>query len=637
MRLVLYKLTTIMRIKPLSIISGLAILAFSCEQAPTEVATNQTEEPTMQTDPHSFAHTDQARVTHLNWEAKVDFEQKKIMATATWDIKASEGADKIIFDTYGLEILSVTADGESTGYKLGSFEDELGRPLIIDIKPSTKQVRISYNTTDSARALQFLDPEQTAGKELPFLFTQSQAILARSWVPTQDSPGIRFTYDAKVSVPSNMIALMSAENPKEKNETGIYTFKMPQPIPSYLLALSVGDVDFKALSERTGVYAEESMLEKSAYEFADLETMVQAAEGLYGPYAWGQYDIIVLPPSFPFGGMENPRLTFATPTILAGDRSLVSLVAHELAHSWSGNLVTNATWDDFWLNEGFTVYFEHRIMEEVYGREYSEMLSSLTREELIKDAAEMMQDVPNDTKLKLDLTGRNPDEGVTSIPYNKGYFFLRLLEESVGREKFDAFLKNYFEVNKFKVMTTEEFVDHLKSALITEEQYNELKLDEWIYEQGLPSNLPEVPSERFQVVEDQLNRYLNQEILPDPELTAAWTTHEWLHFINSMPEVVSPEQLVILDVAYGFTRSGNSEIVAAWFQPTIRNNYAAVYPRVKEFLVSVGRRKFLTPTYRALIESGKKEMALDIYKEARPNYHAVSRDTMDDLLEYEAE
>ncbi len=623
-----------MRLNPLAIIFALTIFAISCQSAPEEKETIQTENEAMQTDPHSYAHPNLARVTHLNWQANVDFDQKQINATAHWDIENSGKADEIIFDTYGLEIISVKADGSPTEYQLGSFEEELGRALIIDIEPNTKQVSITYNTTDSARALQFLDAEQTAGKELPFLFTQSQAILARSWVPTQDSPGIRFTYEARVKVPENMIALMSAENPKEKNETGTYNFKMPQPIPSYLLALSVGDVSFQAISDRTGVYAEDELLGIAANEFVDLEAMVQAAEGLYGPYAWGQYDIIVLPPSFPFGGMENPRLTFATPTILAGDRSLVSLVAHELAHSWSGNLVTNATWDDFWLNEGFTVYFEHRIMEEVYGREYAEMLSSLTREELIRDAEEMMKDAPDDTKLKLDLTGRNPDEGVTSIPYNKGYFFLRLLEESVGREKFDAFLKNYFDENKFKVMTTEEFLAHLKSDLLTDEEYESLKVDEWVYQQGLPDNLPEVPSERFAIVEQQLEAFLTEDRLPDPAITKEWTTHEWLHFINSMPGDISAEDLAILDIAYGFTKSGNSEIVAAWFQPTIRNNYEVVYPRVKEFLLSVGRRKFLTPTYKALLESDQEDMAMEIYEEARPNYHAVSRDTMDELLGY---
>lgn len=627
-----------MKIKTFLFALGSSTLLFSCNNQQTvEKKAEETTEVKPAVDVHTYAQPQEAVVTHLSWDADVNFDTKKITATATWDIKTSEDAKQIIFDIFDINVSKVTVDGAEANFTVGDFDKNMGSPLTVDITPAAKQVAITYETGDNARALQWLDAEQTAGKKKPFLFTQSQAILARSWVPTQDSPGIRFTYDAKVKVPSDMIALMSAENPKERNETGEYTFKMPQPIPSYLLAMAVGDVHFKAISERTGVYAESNILDTSVYEFSDLENMVQAAEGLYGPYAWGQYDIIVLPPSFPFGGMENPRLTFATPTILAGDKSLVSLVAHELAHSWSGNLVTNATWDDFWLNEGFTVYFEHRIMEEVYGKDYSEMLASLTRQELIEAAHDMMESMPNDTKLKLDLKGRNPDDGVTSIPYNKGYFMLRLIEEKVGREKFDNFLKNYFEENKFSVMTTEQFLVYLQENLLTKEQMEELKLNEWIYETNIPNNLPVVESNRFNIVDTARSQWMTTGILPMEETTENWTTHEWLHFINGLPREMSAEQLAQLDAEYGFTKSGNSEISAAWFQPTIRSSYKPVYPKVESFLVSVGRRKFLTPTYRALIESDKKDMALAIYKKARPNYHAVSRETMDELLGYHPE
>ena len=583
-------------------------------------------------DPHSYAQ-ENAVVKSLAWDAEVNFEQKQISATATWDIETKTGAEAIYFDIFDLDIEMVLVDGAETDFSLSPVDEHLGQGLRIPISDQAKQVSITYKTGDNARALQWLDAEQTAGKQKPFLFTQSQAILARSWVPTQDSPGIRFTYTAKVKVPQDMLALMSASNPQERNETGTYEFSMPQAIPSYLLALAVGDVYFESISDRTGVYAEASLLDTSAYEFADLEKMVQAAEALYGPYAWGRYDLIVLPPSFPFGGMENPRLTFATPTILAGDRSLVSLVAHELAHSWSGNLVTNATWDDFWLNEGFTVYFEHRIMEAVYGKEYSEMLASLTRAGLEEDAAEMLKDIPNDTKLKLDLTGRNPDDGVTSIPYDKGYFFLRLMEETVGRERFDEFLKNYFQTNKFSVMTTEEFIDYLRANLLSDEEFKSIGVKSWIYEIGLPDNLPTVSSNRFAVVSEALDAYLNKGTLPAASSSDNWTTHEWLHFINSLPETITKEQLAELDAAYGFTASGNSEISAAWFQPTIAAGYEAVYPKVESFLISVGRRKFLTPTYKAMLDAGQAEMANNIYAKARPNYHAVSRETLDALLE----
>lgn len=622
-------------------VMAVSLLA-SCQNEGSSASTTadqQDTSATMVNDPHTYAQPEKAKVTHLYWDAEVSFEKKQINATAIWDVENTEGTEEVIFDTYGLDIKHVLVNGDTAEYQLGEFKEDLGQPLTIKIDGSkdAQEVSIAYSTTDKARALQWLDAEQTADEKSPFLFTQSQAILARSWVPTQDSPGIRFTYSAKVKVPENMMALMSASNPTQLNDNGVYTFKMPQPIPAYLLALSVGEVEYEKISERTGVYAEPSLLDTAAYEFADLEKMVQAAEKLYGPYAWGQYDIIVLPPSFPFGGMENPRLTFATPTILAGDRSLVSLVAHELAHSWSGNLVTNATWNDFWLNEGFTVYFEHRIMEEVYGRGYSEMLASLTRAGLQEDAKEMMKEMPEDTRLKLELEGRNPDEGVTSIPYDKGYFFLRLIEETVGRERFDEFLKNYFETNKFKVMTTEEFVDYLNANLLSDAQMDSVRVEEWIYQQGIPDNLPEVKSEQFAVVDLALDKFLDENTIPQVEITNKWTTHEWLHFINSLPENISSQQLAQLDEAYNFSQSGNSEILAAWFQPTIRNNYEPVYSKVEEFLIKVGRRKFLTPTYRAMIESGKKEMALDIYQEARPNYHAVSRETIDDLLGYQPE
>ncbi len=613
---------------------------FSCQN--NNSAKNNMEEEKETTaqwvnDPHTYADPNEAVVTHLNWDAVVDFENKKISATANWDIQTSPKAEKIIFDTYGLDIKDVKVDGKPADHSFGDFDQEMGKPMMIVISPGAKQVSITYETTEQARALQWLAPEQTAGKKMPFLFTQSQAILARTWIPTQDSPGIRFTYKAKVQVPDSMIALMSAENPKGKNTSGQYSFNMPQPVPSYLMALAVGDVAFEPVSDRTGVYAEPSVLDKAVYEFTDLEKMVQAAEGLYGPYAWGQYDIIVLPPSFPFGGMENPRLTFATPTILAGDRSLVALVAHELAHSWSGNLVTNATWNDFWLNEGFTVYFEQRIMEEVYGRDYSEMLASLTRNALIRDAAEIGKENPEDTKLKLNLEGRNPDEGVTSIPYDKGYFFLRLIEETVGREKFDTFLKKYFETYKFKVMTTEGFIDYMAENLLTEEQQKEIKLNEWIYSPGIPDNLPVVKSERFVAVDQAMESFIENGSLPAKEITDRWTTHEWLHFINSLPRTVDIQKLAALDQAYNLTNTGNSEIAAAWFQPAIRNGYAPANSRIENFLVNVGRRKFLTPTYKALLDNDQREMAMGIYEKARPNYHAVSRETMDELLGYSEE
>ena len=618
-----------------------AIITSNCRQPPQKSISK--ENITNNMDIHSFSKPEEAVITHLKWNANVSFEKKIIAATAEFTIKTSNIASKIILDTKNLNIISVkesSTDTELT-YSLGEEKEYLGRPLVIEITSNTKKIVIAYSTNPGAEALQWLAPVQTAGKLKPFLFTQSQAILARSWIPIQDSPGIRFTYEAQVQVPKELLALMSAENPQEKNESGLYSFKMKQRIPAYLMALAVGDLEFQSMGPRTGVYAEPSILSKAAYEFAETEDMIDVAESLYGPYQWDRYDLLVLPPSFPFGGMENPRLTFATPTILAGDRSLTSLVAHELAHSWSGNLVTNATWNDFWLNEGFTVYFEQRIMEALYGRPYSEMLASLSLEDLKIEIEEMINSgAANDTKLKLDLSNRNPDDGVTSVAYDKGYNFLRLLEETVGRDKFDAFLKNYFSNNAFKVMNTEEFVLYLEEHLISK---NDLSIDEsfyksWIYEPGLPGNHPNPTSDKFSNVDGALKSWIetqNNKTIVEEYKSDSWSSHEWQYFVRQLPEGLNNEQMIKLDDAFGFTSSGNSEVLAAWLSHVINNNYQAGFPKLKQFLVNTGRRKFLTPLYKDMIQTNEgKQMALDIYKEARPNYHFVSSNSIDELLDY---
>lgn len=586
------------------------------------------------TDVHSYAQPNVARVTHLAWKAQVDFGSKTIQATATWTIQ-SESAKEIILDTKGLSIEEVKVDGKKSDFSLGSADAILGQALTIPIEKDTKTIAIHYRTSPDAEALQWLSPQQTAGKQHPFLFTQSQAILARSWVPCQDSPGIRFTYSAEVTVPKDLLPLMSATNPQQKNEKGVYQFDMKQPIPSYLLAMSVGDVAFKPISERSGIYAEASVLDSAVWEFADLEKMIAGAEELYGAYAWERYDVLVLPPSFPFGGMENPRLTFATPTILAGDRSLTSLIAHELAHSWSGNLVTNATWDDFWLNEGFTVYFEHRIMEKLYGAEYAEMLASLALQDLKATIVQLTADsLVEDTKLKLNLKGRNPDDGVTDIAYNKGYFFLRSIEEKYGREKFDAFLNEYFLANAFRAMNTDGFIQQIntfyKETFSIELEEGIFK--EWIFTTDLPASCPIPSAKRFETVEKVLAQWKKSGEI-DKTVTIGWSTHEWLHFLNDLPTSLSENQLKALDEVGSFTRTHNAEIASAWFVHVIRHRYEQAYPSLETFLIHTGRRKFLSPLYTELLKTEEgKIFARQVYAKARPNYHFVATNTFDPLL-----
>lgn len=615
---------------------------FACESsAPDQVseAADTDKQPTVdRSDYHSYARPEEARITHLDLQLAVDFEDKQLSGFARYDIEQSEGADSLVLDVRHLNIQRVTAgtgaQERELAYTVSEDQAYIGSALRIDIAPEDEVVTVYYKTDpEGADALDWLVPQQTADKEAPFLYTQGQAILTRTWIPIQDSPGVRITYEAQIQVPEGLLAVMSASNPQAVNPDGKYRFEMEQPIPPYLLALAVGKLEFAPIGERTGVYAEPSVVEDAVYEFADLDDMLAAAEELYGPYLWDRYDIIVLPPSFPFGGMENPRLTFATPTIIAGDRSLTALVAHELAHSWSGNLVTNATWDDFWLNEGFTVYFERRIMEALYGKSYANMLAQLGYQDLMADVEDIGPE-SEDTQLKLDLEGRDPDEGMTDIAYEKGAFFLAMLEGKVGRENFDAFLREYFEKHRFQTLTTEEFVQYLEKNLL--EKYNvEANIDEWIYGAGLPDNLPVPTSERFAAV-DQAAASFKAGAAPSQLDTDEWTTHEWLHFLRQLPEGLSEERMAALDKAFGFSQSGNSEILAAWFEKAINNGYnKKTMPVIEAFLVEVGRRKFLAPLYRAFVESGQREAALDIYEKARPNYHAVSRNTIDEILGYE--
>ena len=554
-------------------------------------------------------------------------ENKTGFVSAHWDgTAATEQKIKELLENCG-------ADGKSTDFTLGAFDEQLGQPLKIKINNDTEQISVSYKTTSKTEALQWLNPQQTADKDHPFLFTQGQAILTRTWIPIQDSPQIRITYDATVKVPSELMAVMSAENPKQKSADGIYKFKMEQPIPPYLMALAVGDIVYKPVSDRTGVYAEKTMIDKAHYEFGDMEKMVVAAEALYGDYDWDQFDVIVLPPSFPFGGMENPRLTFATPTVIAGDRSLTSLIAHELAHSWSGNLVTNATWNDFWLNEGFTVYFEIRIMEALYGKDRANMIALISRQDLDEEL-EGFANEPDATKLKLDLEGKNPDDGMNSIAYDKGYLFLRTLEETVGRETFDAFLKGYFETNAFSTITTERFVDYLKANLLEPNQV-EFNLDEWIYTAGVPSNQAIITSDKFTNAEQTLKTYLESETI-DASLTKDWTTLEWVHFIRNFPETMTSSDMEKLDNAFDLSNATNSHIAMVWFEQAINKDYHGnnVDANIESFLITVGRRWYVNTLFKAFKRNDRVDDALAIYQKSRQNYHSVTANTIDELLDF---
>lgn len=610
----------------------LFLTAIACQKKETTKETDK--ESTTIKDEHTFSKPDLAVVKHLDLDIKVDFDTQTISGKASWQIDNISKGTEIIFDENTLDITKVTLgdDEKETKFELGKEVEFHGKPLHVTIEPNTTKVTIYYTTSKEAIALQWLTPQQTADKKKPFLFSQGESIWSRTWIPCQDSPGVRFTYNAKVTVPKDLLAVMSAVNPQQKNDTGVYTFKQDKAIPSYLMAIAVGDLQFQSIDNRTGVYAEPSVLKKAAWEFAELGKMVVAAEKLYGPYRWGRYDVLVLPPSFPYGGMENPNLTFLTPGVIAGDRSLTSLLAHELGHSWSGNLVTNATWDDIWLNEGFTTYVEHRIGEAIFGKKEFEMQNVITRKELTDNVAEYGDTNP-DTRLKVSLTGRNPDDGINQIPYVKGYAFLRVIENAVGREKFDVFIKNYFDAHAFKSITTEDFVKYLNENLIKGDKAlaDKIQLEDWIYKPGIPANITPVSSPEFDAI-DQIQKTwrqtgvkgLSQKITSTPEKQ---------HFIDNLPTDITPKEMQELDAEFNFTKGGNFIIKRQWFVPSIRYKYTAAYPAIEQFLLTSSRTGSVMMLYKEMAKTPEgKKWAQQIFDKAKSGYHATTIQSVEDLL-----
>ncbi|WP_298743182.1 M1 family metallopeptidase [uncultured Brevundimonas sp.] len=599
-------------------------------------------------DIHSHARPEIARVTHVSLDLAADFGAQTLSGAAALDITGEPGANEIVLDVRNLDIQDVRdAGGAPLQFETGPGDAILGQPLTVRfpaLAPGERRcIVVRYATRPDAAALQWLSPAQTAGGERPYMFSQGQAILTRTWIPTQDSPGVRQTWDARIVVPSDLKVVMSAEAVGRGEPAGpgrtAWRFREPNPVPPYLIAIGVGDLAFRAIDERTGVWTEPSMLAAAHDELVPTAEMVDVAERLYGPYRWGRYDILVLPPSFPFGGMENPRLTFATPTIIAGDRSLVSLVAHELAHSWSGNLVTNATWADFWLNEGFTVYFENRIMEALYGPERALMLQSLGWGDLQSTLADLP---PADTRLKLDLAGRDPDEGLTDVAYEKGAAFLRTIERIVGRERFDAWLKGYFERNAFRPMTTERFLEDIRAQLVTTpELERELMMEDWIYQPGMPANWVPPVSDAFVPVDAAARAFFADGGPASAIPWSGWSTQERQRFLAWRPDGVragadwlTAAQLADLEATLGLRDEGNAEVLFSWLQIAVAHRYEPAVPTLEKFLTTMGRRKFVLPLFQGLWAEGDwgRGLARRIYARARPGYHPVTANSVDAVV-----
>jgi len=575
--------------------------------------------------------------THIHLDLDVDFESKQLKGYIEHTLeRLSSDVDEVRLDTRALDIHKAQAFVDEqwieVNFKLHEADKVRGSMLVVKLPKDASQIRIHYNSRPEASGLQWLTPEQTAGKKHPFMFSQSQAIHARSWMPIQDTPAMRVTYSATLRTDKALRPVMSADNNPKRSSDGVYQFNMPQAIPPYLIAIAAGDIYHKAMSKQTAIYSEMAYLDAAAKEFEDTQAMIDATEKLYGEYRWNQYDLLILPPSFPFGGMENPRLSFITPTVIAGDKSLVNLIAHELAHSWSGNLVTNATWRDLWLNEGFTSYVENRIMEEVFGRDRAVMEQALAAQDLNHELKELPE---GDTILHVEIEGRDPDDAFSGVPYTKGQLFLIYLEEKFGREKFDDFVKTYFNNHAFQSLDTPRFIQYLNKNLI--EKYpgivSQAEVEEWIFKPQLPKKAPQPKSDAFKKVQQHIDNWMTKGSSLSDIPTGKWTIHEWLYFVNNLPKDISIERMAELDKVFKLTESTNNEVAHAWLLLAIQREYDKVNQRLSDYMISIGRRKLIVPLYKELLKNPNyRQFAASVYKKARPGYHPLAQGTIDALF-----
>ncbi|MBB1473544.1 M1 family metallopeptidase [Luteimonas sp. MC1782] len=636
---------TLSRTLRLAALAALALAAVvACKREPTPPPAAATPPPAAAAtsgdyDEHSYAEPDKVAIDDLALALAIDFGSRTLAGTATYTLDWRDPeAKELVLDTRDLAIERVEGEAEGGAWQplqhtLAARDALLGSKLTIAAPERNARIRVSYRTSPEASGLQWLDAAMTQGKATPFMFSQSQAIHARSWVPLQDTPRVRYTYSAEVTAPAEVMVLMSADNDPAAARDGSYSFRMPQKIPSYLMAIAAGDLVFKPISARSGVWAEPAAVDGAVAEFADTEKMIATTEALYGPYRWERYDLLLLPPSFPFGGMENPRLSFITPTVVVGDKSLVSLIAHELAHSWSGNLVTNSSAKDGWLNEGFTSYVENRIVEALYGKELSDMEYVIARNALATE----IKDMPPELQALAVRPGvmKDPDEGLSGVSYDKGAWFLQFLEERFGRAEFDVFLRGYFDHFAFQSISTATFVDYARTHLL--EKYpgkvTMAEFDTWLYEPGIPAGAPKVLSRRFGVVDTARLGWLGSAQLPPPVITDAWVTQEWVHFLEGMPETLTTVQLSQLDTSYAFTGTPNGEIAMRWYPLAVRSGYVQANPAIAAFLQKIGRRKLIMPTYEALVATeGGLALAKDVFARARPGYHPITTASVEKVI-----
>ncbi len=580
-------------------------------------------------DPASYTDLAQGKIKHIDFRIGVNFSTRILDIEARYQLREPVQGS-LYLDTFKIQMQEAHANGRALKWEFDANDEVLGERLHLKGFEGDSTFTLTFQTSTEARALQWLNTSQTAGGNYPFLFSQCQAIHARSVFPCQDTPSVRFTYSAEVEVPQGLVAAMAAEQTGVQEESGqtFFTFKMPQPIPSYLFALAVGNLAFRELGPRTGVYAEPETIEAAAWEFAENEIKMNEAEKLLGPYLWGRYDLLILPPSFPYGGMENPRLTFLTPTAILGTRAYTFLITHELAHAWTGNLVTNATWQDFWLNEGWTTYAEIRITEVLEGKEVTD-LHAVYDEKRLKEVMERLgMDSPY-TCLKLP-DEKDADQFTTIIPYYKGYYFLRECEHAVGRERFDAFVHKYMARFQFQSLTTEAFLEFLKAEL--PDVFEKVNVQRWIYEPGLPEERHKPKSRLHDEVKKVLEDY-QHGIKPTREQIQNWHRYQTLSFLQGLPREIPVEDCRYFEEILELEKRNDVAFFYHFYLIAIASGYQAVLPRIEQFMEKIGRMLYVLPVVRAMIQTEwSRGYVRPLFERVRHRHHQITIHAIEGLL-----
>lgn len=604
-------------------------------------------------DPHSFSDSAQPFATHITLTLFLDFSSSSILGSAKISLPIAHSGP-ITFDTRAISV-SAVLDPVSLSplpYSLSSDPDPIkGSPLTVTLS-SHSSVLIVFSTSPSSSALQWLSPVQTSSRTYPFVFTQCQPIHARSIFPCQDTPAARIRYSARINLPFPLSAVMSASKLACRDPLAgeaapavldslwcaagrvVEEFSMDQPIPPYLFALAAGEIGGRDLGPRTRVYAEigSDVLDAAAREFSGVEELVRVGEALFGPYEWERFDLLVLPSSFPYGGMENPRMVFLTPTVIKGDATGAQVVAHELAHSWTGNLITNKTNEDFWLNEGFTTYAERRIVEVVQGKERADLNIGIGWKGL-NEEMERFKDNMEFTKLKTKQEGVDPDEVYSQVPYEKGFQFLWRIERQIGRPAFDDFLKKYIATFKFQSIDTETFLEFLKANVPGID--NQINLQLWIEGTGIPPDAMEPESTIYKKIVSLAEEFKLGKI-PREDEVADWNGQEWELYLENLPSSVEPTQVSALDARYRLSETEDWEVKVAFLQLAISSGCKEYFGIVESSLKQVGRMKYLRPLYTALVQGhGKEEekmLAKRIFAEACEFYHPIAQCVVESIF-----